>query len=507
MKKRLLINSNSSETRAALTENDRVAEVFIERAGDQSLVGNIYKGKVSRILPGMQSAFIDIGLDRAGFLFGGDIADPGEKPVSKSAADVDDEEDLFENKRPSHSRLPIEKKIRQGQEIIVQVAKDPIGSKGPRVTTYVSIPGRYLVLMPDTNEIGISRRIGDDKDRQRLRKMIEKIKGNDVGIIVRTAAAAASEKQLQDDLHYLLTIWKSVKTKRAKQRAPSVLHLEQDLHLKTTRDLYSDDVSEIIVDNKNVFKELRGFLKSTIPNAVQKVKLYNKPSPIFDEFDIEFDLARAIARKVWLPSGGYLVIDRTEALTSFDVNTGKFVGKLSAQETILKTNLEAIPVIVAQLRLRNIGGIIILDFIDMDGQGDRDKVFSAFEKELKKDKAKSNVLKINELGLVQMTRKRTSESLERRLTEVCPHCDGMAHVRSTQTHALDLIRDIDRICGRTKAKSLSVKIRKDVKDWLLSREKLLFEEVCKKHRVKIEFLKTNLRMEDVAESVYELLPV
>jgi ribonuclease G len=505
-KKKILINSNASETRVALVENGRVAEIFIERVGERGLVGNIYKGKVSRVLPGMQSAFIDIGMDRAAFLFGGDVIDPKEAAKAKSGDgnEVEDADEVL-TKRRSGSKLPIEKLLRQGQEVIVQVAKDPIGTKGPRVTTYLSLAGRYLVVLPDTHSIGISRRIEQEKDRQRLRKIADKIKGQGAGLIIRTAAAEATEKQLQDDLNHLLTAWKTIKTKKAKQKAPSIIFGEQALHLKIIRDLYNDEVSEIIVDDKEVYKDLKAFLKANIPSASSKVLLYNKPNPLFDEHEIEFDIARALSSKVWLPSGGYLIIEQTEALTSLDVNTGKFVGKLSVQETILKTNLEAVPVIAAQLRLRNIGGIIVIDFIDMDSQADRDKVYTALEKALKNDKAKFNVLKINELGVVQMTRKRTSESLGRRLTEHCGHCDGRGHVRSVQTQVLDMIRDIDRICVKTKAKRLQIHIRKDLKDWLTNSEKTVFDEICKKNKVKVEFLRTNLRPEDLREPAYEIL--
>jgi len=496
--KKLIINANGSEIRIALLEDGQLAQVFIEREKDKGLVGNVYKAKVSRILPGMQSAFVDIGIDRAAFLYGGDVIDPTAERAALRE-ELDDAEDF----KPQ-VRTPIEKLLRQGQEIVVQVAKDPIGSKGPRVTMFLAVPGRYVVMLSDTNHIGVSRRIEQASERDRLKKIVSEIKPEDVGVIIRTAAVDIESDAIARDMRYLNETWKMIVSKTSKSKAPSLLYREPELHMKTARDLYAKEVDEILIDNREAADELKSFLTRVIPEASEKVILYEGRNPIFDEYEIEFDIAKALNRKVWLPSGGYLVIDQTEALTSFDVNTGKFVGKLSAKETILKTNLEAVTEIVSQLRLRNIGGIIVLDLIDMEEQGDRDRVYNELESALKADKAKANVLKINELGLIQMTRKRTSESLQRQLTETCPHCDGLGSVRSLETSGFDLIRDIERYCVRTNATRLKIKIRKDLRDWLLREEQKLFNEICTRNNIAVEFIISALSRDDLTESHYEL---
>ena len=345
MIKKLVINCTVSETRIALVEDGRVAELYLERNNRRGIVGNIYKAKVSRVLPGMQSAFINIGGDRSAFLFGGDIItfEGGEAFLNKE----------FSQQLPTN-RVPIETVLKDGKEILVQVAKEPLGTKGPRVTMLISIPGRYLVLMPEFPNIGISRRIESEESRERLQQTVEEIKPADMGIIVRTAAESTDKETLKKDLEYLLQIWGEIQKKRDSARAPALLYQEPDIILKTTRDLYSEDVSEIIVDDNQAVKQLKHFLCDTIPGADTKLMPYEKENPIFDEYGIEMDIARALSKKVWLPSGGYLIVDQTEALTTFDVNTGKFVGASNAQETILKTNLEAVNEVVYQLRIRNL---------------------------------------------------------------------------------------------------------------------------------------------------------
>lgn len=503
--KQLIINANMSETRIALVEKERLTELFIERHCDKGMVGNIYLGQVVRVLPGMQAAFVDIGVQRTAFLYGGDVFDPEvakEQRADDSALDLSPEELRERNQK---LRKPIEKLLREGQTILVQVAKEPLGTKGARITGYLSIPGRYLVLMPDFAHIGVSRRIEDEVERQRLIDAVKQIKPEDVGVIIRTAAAEIHPSHLQKDLKYLIKLWRGIDAKRQRSAAPALLHSDLDLVLKTTRDLYTDDIDRIVVDDAERAEDLKRFLTATIPGAAKKVETYQDATPIFDIYGIEMDIARALSRRVELPSGGYLIIDRTEALTSFDVNTGKFVGHASAADTILKTNLEAVSKIVAQLKLRNIGGIIVIDFIDMESLEHRERVFNALTEELKADKARTNVLRISELGLVQMTRKRTAESLERLLMEPCPYCDGRGHVRSTETEAFDLLRELRRHVAQTGQKKILVRVRSDLHEFLLQRENELFEAVLKELQIEVELRAVGPKIAAHVGDAYEVL--
>ncbi len=502
MNKKLVINASVSETRVALVEDDRVAELYIERLSRRSMVGDIYKARVSRVLPGMQSAFVNIGSDRSGFLYGGDVIDPGFIAMIKEKRDSGDE--TFDP-RDSSNRTPIQHLLQEGQDILVQVAKEPLGTKGPRVTMMLSVPGRYLVLLPDFDNIGISRRIEDPEKRSRLKEEIEKIKPANVGVIVRTAAAEVDASLLRKDLEYLIRVWESLKEKHLRTPAPALLYQEPDIILKTTRDLYTDDVSEIVIDDPQSYGQLKHFLSGTIPSGGDKLKLYQGRDPIFDAYGIEMDLAKALSRKVWLPSGGYLIIDQTEALTSFDVNTGKFVGTTSVQDTILKTNLESVTEIVAQLRIRNLGGIIVIDFIDMERGEDRERVNMALGEALKLDKSPTNVLSINELGLVQMTRKRTRESLERVVTEECSFCDGWGRVPTMQTETYNMVRDVERYVIRTGAKDVRIRVRSDILDWFINEEVQLHQGLIDKYGLTLHFEKGSLQVKDLHESPYEVV--
>jgi ribonuclease G len=504
--KQLIINTNSSETRIALLEKERVAELFIERHAERGIVGNIYLGTVMRVLPGMQAAFINIGTERTAFLYGGDVIDPEslkeQRNEANAVTDLSPEELREKNMK---ARKPIEKLIKEGQHIVVQVAKEPLGTKGARVTMFLSLPGRYLVLMPDFTHIGISRRIEDEAERTRLTDIVRQIKPDDVGVIVRTAANGINEVHLQKDLKFLAKLWKSVEAKKKRGESPSLLYQDLNLILKTTRDLYADDIERIVVDDPEAHEELKRFLNATIPGASKKLFPYEDKLPIFDVYGVEMDIGRALSSRIELPSGGYLVIDQTEALTSFDINTGKYVGSASAHETILKTNMEAVKKIVAQLRIRNIGGIIVIDFIDMERLEDRDKVFNALQEELKSDKARTNVLRISELGLVQMTRKRTSESLERQLTEPCPMCEGRGRIRSTTTEAHDLLREIRRHTLQTGQRNVKVRVRDDIRDFILKDERALFEKLVAEFGLTVEFKSTALTLKYLNDDPYEVI--
>jgi ribonuclease G len=501
---KLIINSNSSETRVAALEDDTLTEINIERSSSQGIVGNIYKAKVIRVLPGMQSAFIDIGGDRAAFLYGGDVIDFNVLKSAQSQGQPIDNDNEFQNFREMITGTPIEKLLQPGMEIVVQIIKDPIGTKGARASMFLSIPGRYLVMMPDFFHIGISRRIEDATLRQNLLEQVTKIKPDDAGFIIRTAAQEATEVLLQDDIEYLLRLNRELRKRRSEMASPCLLYKEPPIHVKITRDMYSSAVNEVIVDNAAVYSDLKLFVDEWVPEASKKIALYTGDKPIFDEYGIEMDIAKALGKKVWLPSGGYLIIEQTEALTSFDVNTGRFVGKVSAKDTIRKTNLEAVDEVVSQLKLRNIGGIIVIDLIDMETQEDRSLVVERLQELLKTDKARSNVLQISELGLIEMTRKRTNESLERKLTVDCPHCNGTGKIKSNQTDALDLIRDIQRHHLRTHATEIKVQTRKQLRDWVIEHEKVLFEEVCRKWDLSISFITDDMTVEMLSGPAYEI---
>lgn len=501
----LVINANPSEVRVALMEDDGLAELLIQRRDERGYLGNIYLGRVNRVLPGMQAAFVEIGEHRSAFLYAGDVIDSRELARRQKLMAEDPSIDLHDL-RDGNAQTPIDTLLSPGQQVVVQVVKEPIGTKGARVSMFLSLPGRYLVLLPNFNHIGISRRITDENDRQRLKQLIEGIKPPDCGVIIRTAALEADEDLLRKDVEYLTRRWLEISKSISRSKVASAIYREAEVHIKALRDLYTDDVSRIVIDDQDVFEDSKSFLEALVPGAGKKIEKYSERTPIFDAFGIEVDIARALSRKVWLPSGGYLMIDQTEALTTFDVNTGKFVGKLSLRDTIIKTNLEAVHEIAAQLRLRNIGGIIVLDFIDMEDQNDRDQVFASLEERLAKDKAKVNVLKISELGLVQMTRKRTSDSLGRTLMDECSHCNGIGHVRSLRTVCLDMIRDIERFTIQTGMKRLSITVRKSVKDSLFNVDFAYFKSICDRYQLDVNFVVQDFDEHDLKLPPYEILP-
>jgi ribonuclease G len=503
--KLLIINKSPSEVRVAVVENGVLTSLQIERVHERGMVGNIYKGRVTRVLPGMQSAFVEIGAERTAFLYGGDIVDPLFIERKKKELEYDELTLTQSDAAESLPRTPIENLIHEGQEIVVQVTKDPLGTKGARLTTFLAIPGRYVVLLPEFTHVGVSRRISNEEDRERLRNELTKVKPPEYGAIVRTAALEVGPDELQKDIRFLVKVWHSVKSKIRDLSVPSLVYHEPDLHIRATRELYTDDITGILIDEKDAFAELSRFLGANIPSASSKLFLHEKKTPIFDEFGLEVDLAKALGRKVWLPSGGYVVVDQTEALTTFDVNTGKFVGKISARETILKTNLEAAEVIAAQLRIRNIGGIIVIDFIDMDEESDRKQVEDKLQECLKPDKAKTTVLKMSELGLVQMTRKRTSESIQQKLTDTCILCDGIGRIKSPQTEVYDLIRDVERYIVRTGSKFITVKARPDLKRLLEGVEKPLISYIVRKHKIKIQIEASGIDLDSLKEAAYEVV--
>lgn len=438
----LIVNSTSSETRVALVEDGLISEFHIERKRDRGIVGNLYKGKIQRVIPGMQAAFVDIGQERAGFLHASDVYD-----FDDDIAELDDSEDgdvrLAKGRGKNHS--PIQESLTQDQEILVQVKKEPINTKGARLTSHIALPGRYVVFMPTVSHVGISRKIASDKERSRLRRIVNEARPDKTGFIVRTVSQGISEAKLKADMQMLITLWSEVLEKHQVQKAPTLINEEPPLAVRSVRDLVSGDIDRIVLDHKEDYDNVCQFVASYMPNFEGKICYYQESEPIFDAYGIEAEIKNSMNREVPLVSGGSLVIDRTEALTAIDVNTGKFVGDGSSHEdTIFKTNLEAAEEVVYQLRLRNIGGLIIIDFIDMEDPQHRKKVYRQLEKALERDRVTSNALNISEFGLVEMTRKRTRESLTQFLCDACPNCMGTGTVKSKETVAYEILREIKR---------------------------------------------------------------
>lgn len=493
MASELVINSTFGETRIALLTNGEVAEVHVERERNKGIVGNIYKGKVVRVLPGMQAAFVDIGLERAAFLYVGDIhtdssdlddlIEDDDDGREEQGIDIENEEEAYahRNARSKTRKEPglIQDLLKEGQEILVQVAKESMGTKGARITTHITLPGRYVVLMPTVEHVGVSRRIVNEDERRRLRNIIENGPKGVGGFIVRTLAENKSNEMIQQDMEYLARLWGEIQNNTKDTKAPVIIHNDLDILLRAVRDMFTEDVERLTVNSEEAFKNIRHFVESYNTRLKNSIFLYDRKKPIFDYYGVEEEINRAMARKIWLKSGGYLIIDQSEALTSIDVNTGRFVGRRNLEDTILKTNLEAAEEMAHQLRLRNIGGIIVLDFIDMEQPENREKVFRVLNEALKKDKAKTNTYFFSELGLVEMTRKRVREDLIRGLTERCYYCEGKGYVKSKETVCYEIIREIIREISNIDAKQVSVYAHPDVTNFLLKEENVAlkwFEE-------------------------------
>lgn len=483
MANELVINVTKEESRVAFLENGQVVELYIERKKDTSFVGNIYKGKIVKILPGMQSAFVDIGLDKAAFLYVGDIlTDMDEYYTAFLENDIEKSDINIKSLQPGI--VSIEELIQEGQELLVQVSKDPISSKGARVTSYITIPGRYLVLMPNVEHIGISRRIENEETRAKLKAIANEIKPKGFGLIMRTACEDATIEDIKKDLELLLLIWQDVQVKKEKVFSPSLIYSDLDLVFRSARDFMNHDVERLIIDSYQEYERLKEFAKRYFPKFIDRIEFYEGREPIFDAFGIELDISRALGRKVWLKSGGYIIIDQTEAMTVIDVNTGKFVGKGDLEDTILKTNLEAVKEIAYQIRLRNLGGIIIIDFIDMEKIENREKVFNAFIEAMKKDRAKNTIYNISELGIVQMTRKRVRESLGRVLCEQCPYCEGKGFVKSPKTLSYEIFRKLKKMAP-IQGSTIIIKANPVVADLLSDEERHGLEEIEEGFKVKI----------------------
>jgi ribonuclease G len=495
MSSEILINVTPRETRVALLENGVLHEVFIDRASCRGLVGNVYKGKVSRVLPGMQAAFVSIGLERAAFLHASDISspprpvnplEPGEKEPPLECPDRATGEVV---PPPTEAPAPpdITDLVREGEEVLVQVIKDPLGTKGARLTTQISLPSRYVVYMPDAQTVGVSQRIEDDDERSRLREVVRRALAPPAaeggarfapgGYIIRTAAEGLAEETLLADMDFVRKLWLSVQERAAQVQAPGIVHEDVPLLMRTLREVVARDLERVRIDSQAAYERLAPFATRFMPEVLPRIEVYTGERPIFDIYGVEDELQRALERKVQLKSGGHLVIDQTEAMTTIDVNTGAFVGHRNLEETIFKTNLEATQAIARQLRLRNLGGIIIIDFIDMCSEEHKRQVLRALEKSLERDHTRTQISEVSPLGLVQMTRKRTRESLQHLLCEPCPLCGGRASVKTAETVCYELFREIMRQARQFEAEKLLVLVSPEVADRLLEEESATVAEL------------------------------
>jgi ribonuclease G len=506
MTKEMIISSSAHETRVAILEDDHVAEIFIERERQRGVVGNLYKGRVSKVLPGMQSAFVDLGLERDGFLYVTD-AIPSSEEFERFETDDDETtasgspaSDGGASARPAASAArrsgppgrrerekgpepKIEDLLKEGQEIIVQVSKEPLGTKGARLTSHATMPGRFLVFMPTVDHVGVSRKIDSRDERSRLRAIVREFRdqhGFTGGVIIRTAAAGRPKEDIVADLSYFHRVWTDVRKKFESSRAPAVVYQEQSLVAKLLRDLLTEEFSAVRIDNELEYRRVCELIERIMPALASKVKLYEKEYPIFEEYGVQVEIDRALRSKVWLKSGGSIVINQTEALVAIDVNTGRYVGKKTAgrlEDTIIKTNLEAAKEIVRQIRLRDLGGIIVLDFIDMEEKKNRQKVFQTVEQELRRDRSPSKALQVSDFGLVIITRKRVKQSLERVLTEPCPYCAGSAVIKSSSTICYEILSEVKKLGADLNGQSLILRVNPDIARALRDEERAVFKDL------------------------------
>ena len=520
MNKEMIISSSDHDTRVAILEDDQVVEIFIEREKSRGVVGNIYKGRVSKVLPGMQSSFVDVGLERDAFLYVSEVVNTVEEFERLESGDEDAEDVVAvepatvtaapppaesvegsdsspavhiggaraerrardrerERERPD---AKIEDLLKEGQEVLVQVVKEPLGTKGARLTSHVTMPGRFLVFMPTVDHVGVSRKIESREERSRLRGIVRTFReqhGFTGGVIIRTAAASRLEEDIVSDLSYFHQVWTEIRQKMEGRRPPALLFQEQSLVTKLLRDLLTDDYSAIRIDNEQEHRRVVALVERIMPALLPRVKLYSKDYPILEEYGVQGEIDKALRSKVWLKSGGYLVINQTEALVAIDVNTGRYVGKRTGrlEDTIVKTNLEAVKEIVRQIRLRDLGGIIVLDLIDMEEKKNRQKVFQEVEKELRKDRSPSKALQVSDFGLVIVTRKRVKQSLERQLTEPCPYCSGSGSIKSTSTICLEIMTEIRKIGPELDGQGVIVRVNPDIARALKEEESALLRDL------------------------------
>jgi ribonuclease G len=489
MTKEMIISSNGHETMVAILEDDLVAEVFVERERQRGVVGNVYKGRVSKVLPGMQSSFIDLGLERDGFLYVADVVDTLEE-FDKLESGEDEANGAPRAERAdgraredARAQPRIEDLLKEGEEILVQVVKEPLGTKGARLTSHVTMAGRFLVFMPTVDHVGVSRKIESREERSRLRGIVREFRethGFTGGVIIRTAAGGRPKEDIVSDLEAFHKVWLVIRQRMESSRAPAVVYREQSLVGKLLRDLLTDEFQAIRIDHPLEYQRVLELVERIMPALAPKVKLHTKPYPIFEEYGVQAEIDKALKSKVWLKSGGSIVINQTEALVAIDVNTGRYVGKKTSgrlEDTIVKTNLEAVKEIVRQLRLRDLGGIIVLDFIDMEERKNRQKVLQAVELELKKDRSPSKALQVSDFGLVIITRKRVKQSLERVLTEPCPYCSGTGVIKSSSTICYEILSEVKKVGGDLNGHRLLLRVNPDIARALKEEENAVLKDL------------------------------
>ncbi|MCX7847943.1 MAG: Rne/Rng family ribonuclease [bacterium] len=453
MEREILIDTQEvQERRVAILEDKVLEEYYIERAGTQRQIGNVYKGRVVNIVPGIQAAFVDVGLEKNGFLHIDDVE-------ASAVGAIESEEDEERPASQPRQQRNINELLREGQEVIVQVIKEPLGTKGVRLTTNLSLPGRFLVLLPNDKQIAISRRIAQPEERKRLRQLAQQVKlPENCGLIVRTAGEGCTEKQFMNDAQYLCNLWEMILRRAREAPVPALLHEELDLVLRTIRDSFSEDVAQIVVNSREEYKRVQAFVRQLVPGAQRDIKLYEGKVPIFEQWGVQKDIDRAFRRKVWLKCGGYIVIDETEAMVTIDVNSGRHTGSGDLEETVTRTNLEAADEIARQLRLRNIGGLVVIDFIDMRNKQNQREVLARLQAALKKDKAKNSILPISEFGLVEMTRQRVKESISDSVYDQCPYCKGRGAVKSIVSACIDVQRMLKSVLLNRPERDLRVEV-------------------------------------------------
>lgn len=469
-----MINAGSHETRIAELEDKRLVELQVERQESPSIVGNIYKGRVDSVVPGIQAAFIDIGQEKNGFLYVSDIA----------GAEGTGDTMLEEGKPRARTRArrakqqPIETMLKKGQHIMVQVIKDRLGTKGARLTNFITVPGRYTVLMPTVSSLGVSRKIDSDEERDRLKKILRQVRPKGMGLITRTAGEGRTKEDFQADAKYHAKVWENIKTKYENMRGPGLIREDLSPILRAVRDRFTVDFERLTVDDDEQHDRILAFLESLDPELKTRVRLYKHKRPLFDKMGIEQDITKALRRQVFLPSGGHICIDQTEALIAIDVNTGKFTGKKQLEDTVFQTNIEAAAEIARQMRLRDMGGIIVIDFIDMSHERNRKKLIRALYDALKKDRAKTTVSEVNELGMIEMTRKRVKHNLVKALSQPCPYCEGSGQVRSVTTMTFDTLRMLQSMFVNSKEKHVVLQVHPDVARRLMSENKGMLDEIA-----------------------------
>ncbi len=485
MTNELVINARPHETRVALVEDGIVVELHVKRGPKQELVGNIYLGRVIRVLPGMQAAFVDIGIGKSAFLYVTDVYDDlhyWEQIMLQEGY----EENSLETATPLRVRLSnssdinIDDLLQEGQDILVQVSKEPLGTKGARLTSHITLPGRHLVFMPTVDHIGISRRIENEKERTRLKGIMQELRPPSTGFIVRTVSESAPKEKLKSEMEFLTRLWSNIQKRKETSSAPSLLHKELTITLRAVRDLFTKEIDRLVIDSMEEYKSIMEFIEIFAPNLRYSIELCEDRKPIFDAYGIEMEINRTLDKKIWLKSGGYIVIESTEALTAIDVNTGGYVGKRNLEETIVKTNLEAVKEIAYQIRLRNIGGLIVIDFIDMNREADRERVFLTLKEALERDRTKTTILKMSELGLIEMTRKRTRENINLFLTESCLYCEGRGRLKSTTTICYDIFRDLERESVSGEEGKLYLLVNPEIEKVLKEEERYSIMELEKK---------------------------